>query len=171
MCMLHTLVHTTYPLSLQEDAHEYLRQLIDCMHEEIIKHNRKINSDKSVDKSVEKSSLIQQIFGGTLCNMLACNKCGYKSKTYNSFQVCLVSYTYANMHTHIHTHCTYRTPDLSIHLTSPPSPFSSYLLRTCLSRSGGASRPCPRPWPPSPRARCLAGATSGRVEDARGRCR
>lgn len=69
---------------MQEDAHEYLRQLIDCMHEEIIKHSRKAG-DKA-EKSAEKSSLIQQVFGGTLCNMLACNKCGYKSKTYNAFQ-------------------------------------------------------------------------------------
>jgi ubiquitin carboxyl-terminal hydrolase 36/42 len=66
----------------QEDAHEYLRQLLDCMHEEVLKANR----IRTSDGKVAETSFISRIFGGYLCNMLTCTKCGYISKTFNHFQ-------------------------------------------------------------------------------------
>jgi ubiquitin carboxyl-terminal hydrolase 36/42 len=65
----------------QEDAHEYLRQLIDCMHEEILK----ANGVKLGDKRAE-TTLINRVFGGKLQNALVCPKCAYSSKTFNDYQ-------------------------------------------------------------------------------------
>ena len=66
----------------QEDAHEYLRQLLDCMHEEVLKaHNLKTSDGK-----IAETSMISRVFGGYLCNTLTCTQCKYISKTYNHFQ-------------------------------------------------------------------------------------
>ena len=66
----------------QEDAHEYLRQLLDCMHEEIMKANHV----KTSDGKLAETTLISRIFGGYLRNELKCPKCPFSSKTYNHFQ-------------------------------------------------------------------------------------
>jgi ubiquitin carboxyl-terminal hydrolase 36/42 len=65
----------------QEDAHEYLRKLIDCFHEEFLK----LLGVVSKDPTVLETSMIFQIFGGTLRNELLCPRCQYSSRTYNSF--------------------------------------------------------------------------------------
>ena len=66
----------------QEDAHEYLRQLLDCMHEEVLK----ANNVKTSDGKISETTLISRTFGGYLCNELKCSLCTYSSKTYNHFQ-------------------------------------------------------------------------------------
>ncbi len=66
----------------QEDAHEYLRQLLDCMHEEVLKFNRL----KTSDGKKAETTVISRVFGGYLCNTLTCTRCHYSSKTYNHFQ-------------------------------------------------------------------------------------
>lgn len=66
----------------QEDAHEFLRLLLDCMHEELLK----LNSVKLSDGKIAETTFISRIFGGYLCNRLSCSKCNYSSKTYNHFQ-------------------------------------------------------------------------------------
>ena len=66
----------------QEDAHEYLRQLLDCMHEEILKANGR----KLSDGKIAETTLICRVFGGYLCNELSCSQCSYSSKTFNLFQ-------------------------------------------------------------------------------------
>jgi ubiquitin carboxyl-terminal hydrolase 36/42 len=66
----------------QEDAHEYMRQLLDCMHEEILKSF----GVKSSDGKVAETSAISRLFGGSLCNSLTCEQCGYCSQTFNHFQ-------------------------------------------------------------------------------------
>jgi ubiquitin carboxyl-terminal hydrolase 36/42 len=66
----------------QEDAHEYLRQLLDCMHEEILK----ANNVKISDGKVAETTLISRVFGGSLRNELKCLSCRFSSKTYNHFQ-------------------------------------------------------------------------------------
>lgn len=65
----------------QEDAHEYLRQLLDCMHEEILKaHNIKTSDGK-----IAETTFISRVFGGYLRNELKCSVCTFSSKTYNHF--------------------------------------------------------------------------------------
>lgn len=75
----------------QEDAHEYLRTLIDTMNNDILKVNRlpifggqTTPSPGSIN--IYDTTLISRIFTGKLCNILSCNKCKYRSKTWNSFQ-------------------------------------------------------------------------------------
>jgi ubiquitin C-terminal hydrolase len=65
----------------QEDAHEYLRQLLDCMHEEVLK----ANGVKTSDGKIAETSMISRVFGGYICNTLTCGQCQYASKTYNHF--------------------------------------------------------------------------------------
>ena len=66
----------------QEDAHEYLRQLIDCMHEEILK----AENVKLSDGLIAESTFISRLFGGQFCSELRCGKCKYRSPTFNYFQ-------------------------------------------------------------------------------------
>lgn len=66
----------------QEDAHEYMRQLLDCMHEEILKGNNL----KTADGKKAETTFISRVFGGYLCNTLTCSRCKYMSKTFNHFQ-------------------------------------------------------------------------------------
>ena len=67
----------------QEDAHEYLRKLIDCMHEEILKSYGVKTQDNN--GKLAETTLIFRIFGGLLRNELKCLKCNHSSKTFNSF--------------------------------------------------------------------------------------
>jgi ubiquitin carboxyl-terminal hydrolase 36/42 len=74
----------------QEDAHEYLRELVNCMHEESLKANRlKLNSG-----DITETTLMSRVFGGHLCNVLKCLKCKHTSKTYNHFQDLSVDVTH-----------------------------------------------------------------------------
>ena len=66
----------------QEDAHEYLRQLLDCMHEEVLVSK----NVKTSDGKIAETTLISRVFGGYLLSELQCLKCKYSSKTYNHFQ-------------------------------------------------------------------------------------
>jgi ubiquitin carboxyl-terminal hydrolase 36/42 len=66
----------------QEDAHEYMRQLLDYMNEEILKGNNL----KPSNGKIAETSFISRVFGGYLCNTLKCPNCSFCSKTYNHFQ-------------------------------------------------------------------------------------
>lgn len=65
----------------QEDAHEYLIHLLDCMHEEVLK----ANGIKPSDGKIAETTFISRIFGGYFCNQLKCSKCKYTSRTFNHF--------------------------------------------------------------------------------------
>lgn len=65
----------------QEDAHEYLRQLLDVMHEEVLK----ANGLKTSDGKKAETTFISRIFGGHLSNTLTCSKCQFVSETRNHF--------------------------------------------------------------------------------------
>jgi len=66
----------------QEDAHEYLRHLVDCMHEEMLKAHKV----KLADGKIAETTFISRVFGGNLCSELRCPKCPYVSRTFNYFQ-------------------------------------------------------------------------------------
>ena len=68
----------------QEDAHEFLRLLLDCIHEEILKAKGIKSSPNNV--KLQNTTLICRMFGGYLRNELCCSLCDYKSRTYNLFQ-------------------------------------------------------------------------------------
>ena len=68
----------------QEDAHEFLRLLLDCIHEEILKANGIKSSPHNL--KLQNTTLICRVFGGYLRNELRCSVCNYKSQTYNLIQ-------------------------------------------------------------------------------------
>ncbi len=70
-----------FKVGRQEDAHEYLITLLDCLKEEILK----VNGVRLCDGEIADSTYISRIFGGSYCNQLKCTKCKYKSITYNNF--------------------------------------------------------------------------------------
>lgn len=71
-----------FQIGTQEDAHEYLRQLLDTIHEEILK----VYKLKRSDGKITETTLINRLFGGTLCNTVTCIACGYFSQTFNHFE-------------------------------------------------------------------------------------
>lgn len=74
------LVARNFRPGRQEDAHEFIVQLLDKIHESMLKlHNIKLN-----DK-LANTTAISRIFGGAFRNELKCCQCGYKSHTFNSF--------------------------------------------------------------------------------------
>ena len=76
------LVSKQFRSMRQEDAHEYLRQLLDCMHEDILKSK----GLKTSSGKITETTMISRIFGGYLCNEMKCSSCQFSSKTYNHFQ-------------------------------------------------------------------------------------
>lgn len=81
--MIHSLrkVGRQFRPGRQEDAHEYLIQLLDSMHEEVLK----ANGVRLCDGKVAESTFVGKIFGGHLCNELRCPNCKHSSKTFNTF--------------------------------------------------------------------------------------
>jgi len=74
----------------QEDAHELLVHLLDQMHEGEL-NAAGINPQASGWRDrlplprLDETTFIHRIFGGYLRSQLKCNKCGYKSNTYDPF--------------------------------------------------------------------------------------
>eukprot|EP00981_Chlorochromonas_danica_P006660 scaffold1447_cov165-Ochromonas_danica.AAC.6 len=65
----------------QEDAHEYLRELLDVFVKEILSSHGYPSLARH--QPIAETTLISRIFGGQLTNLLACSRCGYLSKTMN----------------------------------------------------------------------------------------
>jgi len=74
----------------QEDAHELLVHLLDAMHEgELFAAGINPNASGWRDKlpipRLDETTFVHRIFGGYFRSQLKCNKCGYKSNTYDPF--------------------------------------------------------------------------------------
>mmetsp|Transcript_20227 Transcript_20227/g.48637 ORF Transcript_20227/g.48637 Transcript_20227/m.48637 type:complete len:678 (-) Transcript_20227:164-2197(-) len=74
----------------QEDAHELLVHLLDAMQEgELaaagIDPNRSGWRDRLPIPRLDETTFVHRIFGGYFRSQLGCNKCGYKSNTYDPF--------------------------------------------------------------------------------------
>lgn len=82
----------------QEDAHEFLRLFLDCIHEEILK-SKGLQSNLLKYGNIINTTLISRIFGGYLRNELTCSKCKYQSRSYNHFHdLCLdIQYNVSNI--------------------------------------------------------------------------
>ncbi|KAG5176893.1 hypothetical protein JKP88DRAFT_333792, partial [Tribonema minus] len=66
----------------QEDAHEFLRKLVDSMAEAILRrHGVKANAPHRLDET----TAINRVFGGYLRNQVQCTKCRYCSNTYELY--------------------------------------------------------------------------------------
>jgi ubiquitin C-terminal hydrolase len=84
----------------QEDAQEFLRCLLDGMHNELNRVRRKpkykqIDCEKEPKMSQSEvwfrhfresdDSIISDLFEGQLCSRIVCQKCGYESLTFDTF--------------------------------------------------------------------------------------
>ncbi|XP_074647848.1 uncharacterized protein LOC141903569 [Tubulanus polymorphus] len=64
----------------QEDAHEFLRYLVDAMQKACLNGNNKL------DKYSKETTVINRIFGGFLRSQVQCLRCKERSNTYDPFQ-------------------------------------------------------------------------------------
>jgi len=74
----------------QEDAHELLVHLLDAMHEgELFAAGINPHASGWRDRlpipRLDETTFVHRIFGGYFRSQLLCNKCGYKSNTYDPF--------------------------------------------------------------------------------------
>ena len=66
----------------QEDAHEFLRHLIDALQNNCLKAAR---VKSNAPHRVAETTFVHRIFGGYLRSQVRCTSCGYCSNTYDSF--------------------------------------------------------------------------------------
>ncbi|KAL6911759.1 hypothetical protein ACP4OV_000564 [Aristida adscensionis] len=64
----------------QEDAHEFLRCLLDNLHKCTLEPGSKVNAS-----SFDEESMVKQVFGGQLKSQLSCCECGHSSETFEPF--------------------------------------------------------------------------------------
>ncbi|ORX71366.1 cysteine proteinase, partial [Linderina pennispora] len=62
----------------QEDAHEFLRLLVDSFQRSLLH-----GIDPKIDRRVQETTLVHQIFGGYLQSQVTCSKCDYDSNTFD----------------------------------------------------------------------------------------
>lgn len=72
-------VGNTFQIKRMEDAHEYMRCLLNVMHEE----ERACWS--ALGRTPAPTTMIKQVFGGALCNKLICPLCTSSSETSDAF--------------------------------------------------------------------------------------
>ncbi|KAK9813326.1 hypothetical protein WJX73_000133 [Symbiochloris irregularis] len=68
-----------------EDAHEYLMNLLDVMHESMVKAQNGGKMPAPSASGAQPSSLIHHIFGGRMRNQVKCTECGYESNRSDLF--------------------------------------------------------------------------------------
>ncbi|PWZ03275.1 cysteine proteinase [Testicularia cyperi] len=66
----------------QEDAHEYLRFLLEAMQQSCLARAPKALKP---DDPVRRTTFVQKIFGGKLRSRVTCHSCGYNSDTFDPF--------------------------------------------------------------------------------------
>jgi ubiquitin C-terminal hydrolase len=66
----------------QEDAHEFLRQLVDGCVKSCL---RRAGVKENAPNRLAETTAVNRIFGGYLRNQVRCTKCPYRSNTYDSY--------------------------------------------------------------------------------------
>eukprot|EP00899_Mesostigma_viride_P008247 jgi/Mesvir1/17423/Mv08705-RA.2 len=69
-------ISRSFKLGHQEDSHEYLRQLMDCLH-------RASLPSQKLPEAQKLTSFVHSIYGGRLRSQVKCHACGYCSNTYD----------------------------------------------------------------------------------------
>ncbi|CAG9467115.1 unnamed protein product [Pedinophyceae sp. YPF-701] len=72
-------ISKSFRLGRQEDSHEFLRCLLDQLHEACIRGLR----PKPLPQRVQDTTFVSRIFGGRLRSQVKCCDCGYESNTYD----------------------------------------------------------------------------------------
>ena len=142
----------------QEDAHEYLRLLLDCMHEEVLK----ANGVKLSDGKVAETTFVSRVFGGDFCNELKCSKVSENTRRRNTAAAPpYVPSTVSNVSS--------ITPFSSLSSAST-APRPTTTSKMSLSRSARAFLPSTAPSMLSSSPKNLLRATSGSATAAKARC-
>lgn len=68
----------------QEDAHEFLRQILDACHRSFIPAAASKQDDK-ISPAISHTTLVHQLFGGYLRSQVKCQDCKFSSNTYDPF--------------------------------------------------------------------------------------
>ncbi|KAJ1817460.1 hypothetical protein LPJ75_001707 [Coemansia sp. RSA 2598] len=61
----------------QEDSHEFLRLLIESFQRSLL-----YGIDPKIDRRIQETTLVHQVFGGYLQSQVKCSRCGYDSNTF-----------------------------------------------------------------------------------------
>lgn len=69
----------------QQDAHEFLRCLIEKMREAFLKRFENLRSSTEIDRKVLETTPLDRIFGGCLSSGVTCGKCSHVSTTSQHF--------------------------------------------------------------------------------------
>ncbi|KAJ1962129.1 hypothetical protein GGI12_002833 [Dipsacomyces acuminosporus] len=72
------LVAKQMRIGRQEDAHEFLRLLVDSFQRSLLH-----GMDPKIDRRIQETSLVHQIFGGYLQSQVTCSKCDHDSNTFD----------------------------------------------------------------------------------------
>eukprot|EP00878_Enallax_costatus_P030218 GHUV01032883.1.p1 GENE.GHUV01032883.1~~GHUV01032883.1.p1 ORF type:complete len:182 (+),score=51.66 GHUV01032883.1:711-1256(+) len=73
-------INRRFRLGRQEDAHEYLRCVLDAMHESFLKHIK-----PKPPPELAATTFVQRIFGGKLRSQIICEGVDYTSSTIDPF--------------------------------------------------------------------------------------
>ncbi|XP_044753108.1 ubiquitin carboxyl-terminal hydrolase 36 [Coccinella septempunctata] len=77
------LISRNFILNRQEDAHEFLRHLIEAMEKAYL---NRFKNNEQFDARVKETTPLNQIFGGYLRSAVTCQDCGHVSTTFQHFQ-------------------------------------------------------------------------------------
>ncbi|KAJ1860086.1 hypothetical protein LPJ73_001533 [Coemansia sp. RSA 2703] len=61
----------------QEDSHEFLRLLVEAFQRSLL-----YGIDPKIDRRIQETTLVHQVFGGYLQSQVKCERCGYESNTF-----------------------------------------------------------------------------------------
>ncbi|KAJ2787748.1 hypothetical protein GGI15_000449 [Coemansia interrupta] len=61
----------------QEDSHEFLRLLVEAFQRSLLH-----GIDPKIDRRIQETTLVHQVFGGYLQSQVKCERCGYESNTF-----------------------------------------------------------------------------------------
>ncbi|CAI5958697.1 unnamed protein product [Closterium sp. NIES-65] len=81
-------VARSFKAGRQEDAHEYMRCLLDALHRCCLPPKRASASGSGADPAFAPrlmNTFVHRTFGGYLCSQVQCTVCGYCSRTYDPF--------------------------------------------------------------------------------------
>ncbi|CAI5465316.1 unnamed protein product [Closterium sp. Yama58-4] len=81
-------VARSFKAGRQEDAHEYMRCLLDALHRCCLPPKRASASGSAADPAFAPrlmNTFVHRTFGGYLCSQVQCTVCGYCSRTYDPF--------------------------------------------------------------------------------------
>lgn len=74
------LVAKRMRIGRQEDAHEFLRLLVESFQRSLLH-----GIDPRIDRRIQETTLAHQVFGGYLQSQVKCGRCSYESNTFDAF--------------------------------------------------------------------------------------